>query len=108
MLMYEPCKFIPTDYGNELVIASNGSRKFFNHGGELKWTRHKDKSKVFYVAIGKILLSYKANNDGVEQTILLPGMKIEIPVGTNYQMYAIEESHVYEFSNTVTGPKCCS
>lgn len=99
-----PCKYVPKGWGHELWIVNKdeycGKMLFFNRGKRCSWHFHKDKDEVFYLAKGKMLLHYSWGDDkeSAEQTILLPGMKFEIPVGLRHSMYAIEESHLYEFS----------
>lgn len=99
-----PCKYVPKGWGHELWIVNKdeycGKMLFFNRGKKCSWHYHKDKDEVFYLSKGKMLIHYSWGDDkeSAEQTILLPGMKFEIPVGLRHQMYAIEESHLYEFS----------
>lgn len=99
-----PCKFVPKGWGHELWIVNKeeycGKMMFFQRGKRCSWHYHKNKDEVFYLAKGKMVLFYSWGDDKeeAEQTILLPGMKFEVPVGLRHQMYALEESHLYEFS----------
>ena len=72
----------------------------FDKGKKCSWHYHKIKDEVLYVETGEILLRYSTEDDIANATeiILKPGAAFHIPTGLRHQMYAIEESIIFEFS----------
>lgn len=102
-LEFPPIQLVTKGWGQEQIIVNKdycGKVMFFNAGKKCSYHYHKNKDEVFYLASGKMILSYSWGDDitKVEQTLLRPGMKFEIPVGLRHQMYALEDSTLYEFS----------
>jgi mannose-6-phosphate isomerase-like protein (cupin superfamily) len=99
-----PCKHVPKGWGHENWIVNKdhycGKMLFFYKDCKCSWHYHNLKDEVFFLAKGKMIVYYSWGDDlkVAEQTVLLPGMKFEVPIGLRHQMYALEESHLYEFS----------
>jgi mannose-6-phosphate isomerase-like protein (cupin superfamily) len=103
-IQFSPMKFVPKGWGHELWIVNKekycGKLLFFKINKRCSWHYHVKKDEVFYLAKGKMLVKYSWDDDleAAQQTILQEGMKFEVPVGLRHQMFALEESHLYEFS----------
>lgn len=99
-------KHVPKGWGYERWIVNNnkycGKLLFFNEGKRCSWHFHKLKEETFYVQSGKIHLTYGYEDDIdlADEVILNPGDKFDIPRGLRHQMYAMEESEMFEFSTT--------
>lgn len=99
-------KHVPKGWGYEKWIVNNnkycGKLLFFNEGKRCSWHFHKLKEETFYVQSGKIHLTYGYEDDIdlADEVILNPGDKFDIPRGLRHQMYAMEESEMFEFSTT--------
>lgn len=99
-------KHVPKGWGYEKWIVNNnkycGKILFFNKGKRCSWHHHKLKEETFYVQSGKIHLTYGYQDDIdlADEVILNPGDKFDIPRGLRHQMYAMEESEMFEFSTT--------
>lgn len=99
-------KHVPKGWGYEKWIVNNnkycGKLLFFNKGKRCSWHYHKLKEETFYVQSGKIHLTYGYEDDIdlADEVILNPGDKFDIPRGLRHQMYAMEESEMFEFSTT--------
>jgi len=99
-------KHVPKGWGYEKWIVNNnkycGKILFFNKGKRCSWHHHKLKEETFYVQSGKIHLTYGYEDDIdlADEVILNPGDKFDIPRGLRHQMYAMEESEMFEFSTT--------
>lgn len=103
-LEWEPIQFVPKGWGHELIVTNTpdycGKLLFFNKGKRCSFHYHRLKSECFFLAKGKMIIKYSWGDDidCAEQTMLLQGMKFEVPVGLRHQMIALEDSELYEFS----------
>ena len=64
------------------------------------WHYHKLKDETFYLQEGKILLKY-SDEDNIEESkelILERGDKFHVYRGLRHQMFALEDSDLFEFS----------
>jgi len=90
-------------WGYELWIANNekycGKILHFNKGKRCSYHYHKLKQETFYVESGKVEVRY-GNKLQSKTTVLHPGDNFEVPTGLMHQIFAIEESKVFEFSTT--------
>lgn len=99
-------KFVPKGWGHEKWIVNTekycGKLLFFEKGKKCSWHFHKLKEETFYVHSGKLRLFYGYDDDIdlADEVTLNPGDKFEIPRGLRHQMYALEETEMYEFSTT--------
>ncbi len=65
------------------------------------WHYHKIKDETFYVQSGKIILYHSTIDRGPDKAnkvVLGPGDHFHIPVGLIHQMYALEDTELFEFS----------
>ena len=97
-------KIVRKGWGHEVWIVNKpeycGKLLFFNEGKKCSWHYHTLKDETFYLQSGKILLKY-SEDDNIERSqeiILLPGDSFYIPIGLRHQMFALEESELFEFS----------
>lgn len=99
-------KIVPKGWGHEKWIVNNnkycGKLLFFNKDKKCSWHYHKKKEETFYIHSGKLRLLYGYDDDIelADEIILRPGDKFEIPRGLRHQMFALEETEMYEFSTT--------
>ena len=102
--MTSSIKHVPKGWGYEKWIVNNekycGKLLYFNKGKKCSWHYHEIKEETFYVHSGKLYLLYGFDDDinEAEGLILNPGDKFEIPRGLRHQMYAIEDTEMFEFS----------
>jgi quercetin dioxygenase-like cupin family protein len=102
--MTSSIKHVPKGWGYEKWITNNerycGKLLYFNKGKKCSWHYHEIKEETFYVHSGKLHLLYGFDDDinEAEGLILSPGDKFEIPRGLRHQMYAIEDTEMFEFS----------
>ena len=102
--MTSSIKHVPKGWGYEKWIANNekycGKLLYFNKGKKCSWHYHEIKEETFYVHSGELHLLYGFDDDinEAEGLILNPGDKFEIPRGLRHQMYAIEDTEMFEFS----------
>ena len=97
-------KHVPKGWGYEKWIVNKaeycGKLLFFEEGKRCSWHYHKIKDEVFYLQSGKIVVKYGLDDDieKAEELILNPGENFYIYPGLRHQMFAIEESQLFEFS----------
>tara|TARA_B100000427_G_scaffold318871_1_gene316510 strand:+ start:561 stop:917 length:357 start_codon:yes stop_codon:yes gene_type:complete len=97
-------KHVPKGWGYEKWIVNKpeycGKLLFFEKGKQCSWHYHKLKDEVFYLQSGKLLVRYGDDEDiaKAKELILEPGDGFYVYIGLRHQMYAIEESELFEFS----------
>jgi mannose-6-phosphate isomerase-like protein (cupin superfamily) len=98
----EPVKH-PKGWGYELWIANNekycGKILHFNKGKRCSYHYHKLKKETFYVESGKVELRY-GDKFSSKKLVLHPGDSFEVPTGLIHQIFAMQESKIFEFSTT--------
>ena len=97
-------KFVPKGWGFEKWIVNCeeycGKLLYFVKGKKCSWHYHVKKDEVFYIQSGKILLKY-SNSDDIEEAtelILERGDRFHVPRYLRHQMYALEDTELFEFS----------
>ena len=97
-------KFVPKGWGFEKWIVNNeeycGKLLYFAIGKKCSWHYHILKDETFYIHSGKISLLY-SNDDNIElanETILKKGDTFHVYRGLRHQMYALEDTELFEFS----------
>lgn len=91
-------------WGYELWIHNDerycGKLLFFNQGKKCSFHYHEEKHETFYLQSGKMLLrvGFTDEYDYTQEFLLTPGDTYEIPVGLRHQMFALENSELFEFS----------
>lgn len=97
-------KFVPKGWGFEKWIVNTdeycGKLLYFVKGKKCSWHYHKLKDETFYIQSGKIKLFYGDEDDlsNALEIILGPGDKFHIYRGLKHQMYALEDTELFEFS----------
>ena len=97
-------KFVKKGWGFEKWIVNKseycGKLLYFEKGKRCSWHYHIKKDEVFYLQSGKMLIKYSEEDDinKAEELTLLPGQAFHVYRGLRHQMYAIEDSELFEFS----------
>jgi mannose-6-phosphate isomerase-like protein (cupin superfamily) len=100
----EPVKFVPKGWGYEKWIVNSedycGKLLFIAKDKKCSWHYHQKKDEVFYVQSGKVKIFYgwKDDHEMASIAILNPGDKFHVPIGMRHQMFAIEDTELFEFS----------
>ena len=96
--------FVPKGWGFEKWIVNTeeycGKLLYFVKGKKCSWHYHKLKDETFYIQSGKILLKYSDGDEMAyaDEIILSRGDKFHIYRGLRHQMFAIEDTELFEFS----------
>ena len=104
MKNFSKIKFVPKGWGYEKWMVNKeedcGKILFFAKGKKCSWHYHKLKDEVFYVRKGKLMVSYGEDDDisRAERVILGEGENFHVKVGLRHQMYAVEDTEMFEFS----------
>jgi quercetin dioxygenase-like cupin family protein len=97
-------KHVPKGWGYEKWIINKpeycGKLLYFEKGKQCSWHYHKIKDEVFYLQSGKLLVRYGDDEDvtKAQELVLEPGDAFYVYTGLRHQMYAIEDSELFEFS----------
>jgi len=97
-------KFVSKGWGFEKWIVNNkeycGKLLYLVQGKKCSWHYHVLKDETFYLQSGKILLKYSDENEieDAKELILNKGDKFHIYRGLRHQMFALEDSELFEFS----------
>jgi len=96
---------VPKGWGFEKWIVNNnkycGKLLYIIKDRRCSWHYHKIKDETFYVQSGKIILYFSdipKDPEKANKVILGPGDHYHIPVGLIHQMYALEDTELFEFS----------
>ncbi len=104
MQMSSSVKFVPKGWGFEKWIVNSeeycGKLLYFAKGKKCSWHYHVLKDETFYIQSGKILLKYSDDDtiENAKEIVLERGDKFHIYRGLRHQMYALEDTELYEFS----------
>jgi mannose-6-phosphate isomerase-like protein (cupin superfamily) len=98
-------QIVEKGWGEEQIITNNeeycGKILKFNKGAVFSCHFHSSKREHFYVAKGLIkLVTIDTSNAQETEFIMGPGQVVEIPRLLPHQIFALEESEIYEFSTT--------
>ena len=97
-------KLVPKGWGFEKIICNSkeycGKLLHFVKGKKCSWHFHKLKDETFYIQSGKILLRYSDEDElsNALEIILSKGDKFHVYCGLRHQMFAIEDTELFEFS----------
>ena len=97
-------KYVEKGWGYEKWIVNSpeycGKILFFEKGKRCSWHYHLLKDETFYLESGRLHLFYGQTDDLRESytKILEPGDKFHVPRKMRHQMYALEDSELFEFS----------
>lgn len=102
--MTSSIKFVPKGWGFEKWIVNTneycGKLLYFAKGKKCSWHYHILKDETFYIQSGKILLKYSDDDiiEDAKELVLEKGDKFHVYRGLRHQMYALEDTELYEFS----------
>ena len=104
MIMTSSINFVSKGWGFEKWIVNTdeycGKLLYFVKGKKCSWHYHVLKDETFYIQSGKILLKYSDDDiiDNAKELVLEKGDKFHVYRGLRHQMYALEDTELYEFS----------
>ena len=104
MIVTSSIKFVPKGWGFEKWIVNNeeycGKLLYFAKGKKCSWHYHLLKDETFYIQSGKILLKYSDYDiiEDAKELILEKGDNFHVYRGLRHQMYALEDTELFEFS----------
>ena len=96
--------FVPKGWGFEKWIVNTkeycGKLLYFVKDKKCSWHYHKLKDETFYIQSGKILLKYSDGDEMAyaDEIILNRGDKFHIYRNLRHQMFALEDTELFEFS----------
>ena len=91
-------------WGHEEWIVNNnlycGKILHFQEGKRCSFHYHKIKTETFFLQTGKLKIYFSVSDDidTADEVILTPGQTFHVPIGLRHQMFALEESNLFEFS----------
>ena len=97
-------KIVPKGWGYVKWIVNTdeycGKLLHFIKGKKCSWHYHKLKDETFYLQEGKLLVKYSDNDnlDEANEVILERGDKFHVYRGLRHQMFAMEDTDMFEFS----------
>ena len=97
-------KIVPKGWGYEKWIVNTeeycGKLLHLIKGKKCSWHYHKLKDETFYLQEGKLLVKYSDDDDieKSEELIMERGDKFHVYRGLRHQMFALEDSDLFEFS----------
>lgn len=103
-MSFSEIKFVPKGWGFEKWIVNCeeycGKLLYFVKGKKCSWHYHKLKDEVFYIQSGKILLKYSDSDiiHDAKELILERGDRFHVYRALRHQMYALEDTELFEFS----------
>ena len=99
-----PIQIHPKGWGYEKWIVNKedycGKLLHMIKGKKCSWHYHTLKDETFYLQEGKILLKYSDDDDikKAKEIVLNRGDKFHIYRGLRHQMFALEDTDLFEFS----------
>jgi len=103
-MSFSEAKKVPKGWGHELWVVNKpeycGKLLFFERGKRCSWHYHEIKDETFYMQSGKIFLSYSTGDDLniASRAVLNKGDSFWVKPGLRHQIYALEDTELYEFS----------
>ena len=97
-------KIVPKGWGYEKWICNTeeycGKLLHIIKGKQCSWHFHKLKDETFYLQEGKLLVKYSDTDDRekAKELIMERGDKFHVYRGLRHQMFALEDSDLFEFS----------
>ena len=99
-----PIKLVPKGWGYEKWVVNCeeycGKVLYMEKGKKCSWHYHVLKDEVFYVQSGKLLVRYSEDDDIEEATVITldKGQNFHVYRGLRHQMFALEDTELFEFS----------
>ena len=103
-MSFSEIKIVPKGWGYEKWICNNkeycGKLLHIIKGKKCSWHYHILKDETFYLQEGKLLVRYSDENniEDAKELILEKGDKFHVYRGLRHQMFALEDSDLFEFS----------
>ena len=97
-------KIVPKGWGYEKWIVNTelycGKLLHIIKGNQCSWHYHMLKDETFYLQEGKLLVKYSDDDDrdNAKEMIMERGDKFHVYTGLRHQMFALEDSDLFEFS----------
>ena len=97
-------KIVPKGWGYEKWIVNTelycGKLLHIIKGKQCSWHYHMLKDETFYLQEGKLLVKYSDDDDrdNAKEMIMERGDKFHVYTGLRHQMFALEDSDLFEFS----------
>jgi len=97
-------KIVPKGWGYEKWICNTeeycGKLLHIIKGKKCSWHYHSLKDETFYLQEGKVLLKYSDSDDigEAKELTLERGDKFHVYRGLRHQMFALEDTDLFEFS----------
>ena len=97
-------KIVPKGWGYEKWICNTeeycGKLLHIIKGKQCSWHYHKLKDETFYLQEGKLLVKYSDDDDrdNAKELVMGQGDKFHVYRGLRHQMFALEDTDLFEFS----------
>ena len=97
-------KIVPKGWGYENWICNTeeycGKLLHIIKGKQCSWHYHKLKDETFYLQEGRLRVKYSDDDDrdNAKEMIMERGDKFHVYRGLRHQMFALEDSDLFEFS----------
>ena len=97
-------KIVPKGWGYEKWIVNTeeycGKLLHIVKGKKCSWHYHKLKDETFYLQRGQLLVRYSDDDDfeNSKTRIMMEGDKFHVYRGLRHQMFALQDSDLFEFS----------
>ncbi len=97
-------KIVPKGWGYEKWIVNTeeycGKLLHIVKGKKCSWHYHKLKDETFYLQRGQLLVRYSDDDDfeNSKKLIMMEGDKFHVYRGLRHQMFALQDSDLFEFS----------
>ena len=97
-------KIVPKGWGYEKWIVNTeeycGKLLHIIKGKQCSWHYHKLKDETFYLQEGRLRVTYSEEDDrdNAKQFVMEKGDKFHVYRGLRHQMFALEDSDLFEFS----------
>ena len=97
-------KIVPKGWGYEKWICNTeeycGKLLHIIKGKQCSWHYHKLKDETFYLQEGRLRVKYSDDDDrdNAKEMIMERGDKFHVYRGLRHQMFALEDSDLFEFS----------
>ena len=97
-------KIVPKGWGYEKWIVNTeeycGKLLHIVKGKKCSWHYHKLKDETFYLQRGQLLVRYSDDDDfqNSKTLIMMEGVKFHVYRGLRHQMFALQDSDLFEFS----------
>jgi mannose-6-phosphate isomerase-like protein (cupin superfamily) len=95
---------VPKGWGFEKWITNGdsycGKLLYIIKGRECSWHYHNVKEETFFIQSGRLRVTFGRDDDrSLAETIVLErGDSFHVPAGLRHQMFALEETELFEFS----------